>query len=64
MVRSALKYYPELKQDEVRFVLVEATQRILPEIGPDMVPTPPASCASAASTCGSARSWSPASTAT
>ncbi|WP_310372768.1 NAD(P)/FAD-dependent oxidoreductase [Catenuloplanes atrovinosus] len=36
MVRSALKYYPEIKQDEVRFVLVEATQRILPEIGPDM----------------------------
>jgi NADH dehydrogenase len=36
MVRSALAYYSELKQEEVRFVLVEATRRILPEVGPDM----------------------------
>ena len=36
MVRSALRYYPELTQDEVRFVLVEATRRILPEVGPSM----------------------------
>ncbi|MEU4215555.1 NAD(P)/FAD-dependent oxidoreductase [Actinoplanes sp. NPDC026623] len=36
VVRDALKYYPELRQDEVRFVLVEATNRILPEVGPDM----------------------------
>jgi NADH dehydrogenase len=36
MVRSALRYYAELDQDEVRFVLVEATRRILPEVGPDM----------------------------
>ena len=36
VVRDALKYYPELDQDEVRFVLVEATNRILPEVGPDM----------------------------
>ena len=36
VVRDALKYYPELHQDEVRFVLVEATNRILPEVGPDM----------------------------
>ena len=36
VVRDALKYYPELSQDEVRFVLVEATNRILPEVGPDM----------------------------
>ena len=36
MVRSALTYYPELRQEEVRFVLVEATRRILPEVGPDM----------------------------
>ncbi|GAB1689483.1 NAD(P)/FAD-dependent oxidoreductase [Krasilnikovia sp. M28-CT-15] len=36
VVRDALKVYPELSQDEVRFVLVEATNRILPEVGPDM----------------------------
>ncbi|BFU46904.1 NAD(P)/FAD-dependent oxidoreductase [Krasilnikovia sp. MM14-A1004] len=36
VVRDALKVYPELRQDEVRFVLVEATNRILPEVGPDM----------------------------
>ena len=36
VVRDALRTYPELDQDEVRFVLVEATQRILPEVGPDM----------------------------
>jgi len=36
VVRDALKYYPELDQDQVRFVLVEATNRILPEVGPDM----------------------------
>ena len=36
VVRDALPTYPELRQEEVRFVLVEATQRILPEVGPDM----------------------------
>jgi NADH dehydrogenase len=36
VVRDALTYYPELDQDQVRFVLVEATNRILPEVGPDM----------------------------
>jgi NADH:quinone reductase (non-electrogenic) len=36
VVRDALKYYPELDQNEVRFVLVEATTRVLPEVGPDM----------------------------
>ena len=37
MVRSALRYYPELDmKSDVRFVLVEATNRILPEVGPDM----------------------------
>ncbi|GIE95943.1 NAD(P)/FAD-dependent oxidoreductase [Paractinoplanes rishiriensis] len=37
VVREAIgKYYPELDQDEVRFVLVEATKRILPEVGPEM----------------------------
>ncbi|HEX9999930.1 MAG TPA: FAD-dependent oxidoreductase [Actinoplanes sp.] len=36
IVRDALRYYPDLDQDEVRFVLVEATRRILPEVGPEM----------------------------
>jgi NADH dehydrogenase len=37
MVRSALRYYPELDmKSDVRFVLVEATNRVLPEVGPDM----------------------------
>jgi NADH dehydrogenase len=36
MVRSALRYYPELDLDDVRFVLVEASNRVLPEVGPDM----------------------------
>jgi NADH dehydrogenase len=36
VVRDALRYYPDLDQDEVRFVLVEATRRILPEVGPQM----------------------------
>ena len=36
VVRDALQYYSELGQEEVRFVLVEATNRILPEVGPDM----------------------------
>jgi NADH dehydrogenase len=36
MVRDALRYYPEIPQDLVQFVLVEATSRILPEVGPEM----------------------------
>jgi NADH dehydrogenase len=36
VVRDALVYYPELDPKEVRFVLVEATNRVLPEVGPDM----------------------------
>jgi NADH dehydrogenase len=36
MVRTALGYYSELRPEEVRFVLVEATKRILPEVGPQM----------------------------
>ena len=36
VVRDALQYYSELGQEEVQFVLVEATNRILPEVGPDM----------------------------
>jgi NADH dehydrogenase len=36
MARSALRYYQELDPEEMRWVLVEATQRILPEVDPDM----------------------------
>ena len=34
MARDALRYYPELTPAEMHWVLVEATQRILPEVGP------------------------------
>ncbi|HEX8973382.1 NAD(P)/FAD-dependent oxidoreductase [Oryzihumus sp.] len=36
MARYALRYYPQVRPDELRFVLVEATGRILPEVGEDM----------------------------
>ncbi len=36
MARDALRYYPELTDTDMRWVLVEATQRILPEVDPDM----------------------------
>jgi NADH:ubiquinone reductase (H+-translocating) len=36
MARDALRYYPELKPEEMHWVLVEATQRILPEVDRDM----------------------------
>jgi NADH dehydrogenase len=36
MARNALSYYPELKPEDMRWVLVEATNRILPEVDPDM----------------------------
>ncbi|MEE6257556.1 NAD(P)/FAD-dependent oxidoreductase [Plantactinospora sonchi] len=36
MARDALKYYPELKPDDMRWVLVEATLRVLPEVDRDM----------------------------
>jgi NADH dehydrogenase len=36
MVRDALRYYPEVPADEVHFVLVEAANRILPEVGAEM----------------------------
>ncbi|MFI5955322.1 NAD(P)/FAD-dependent oxidoreductase [Cryptosporangium sp. NPDC051539] len=36
MVRDAVKYYRTLNQSDIRFVLVEASQRILPEVGPEM----------------------------
>ena len=36
VVRDAMRYYPELDPAEIRFVLVEATNRILPEVGAKM----------------------------
>jgi NADH dehydrogenase len=36
MARDALRYYPELKPEDMHWVLVEATMRILPEVDPDM----------------------------
>lgn len=36
MARDALRYYPELKAGEMHWVLVEATQRVLPEVDRDM----------------------------
>ena len=36
MARDALKYYPELSAQEMHWVLVEATNRILPEVDRDM----------------------------
>lgn len=36
MARDALEYYPMVGDDEMRWVLVEASDRILPEVGADM----------------------------
>ncbi|WP_058233847.1 NAD(P)/FAD-dependent oxidoreductase [Devriesea agamarum] len=36
MVRGALKLYPDLHASDVRFVLIEAMGRILPEVGEDL----------------------------
>ncbi|MGN9906352.1 NAD(P)/FAD-dependent oxidoreductase [Phytohabitans sp. LJ34] len=36
MSRDALKYYPELNVGDMHWVLVEATQRVLPEVDRDM----------------------------
>jgi NADH dehydrogenase len=36
MARDALEFYPMLSAEEMRWVLVEASDRILPEVGPDM----------------------------
>ena len=36
MARAALRFHEGIRADELRFVLVEATDRILPEVGPDM----------------------------
>ncbi|MBA2573586.1 MAG: NAD(P)/FAD-dependent oxidoreductase [Actinomycetota bacterium] len=36
MARFATRYYDSVSPDDLRFVLVEAADRILPEVGPDM----------------------------
>lgn len=36
MAVDALRYYPELRPEDMHWVLVEATRRILPEVDPDM----------------------------
>lgn len=36
MARAVLRDYPELSAEDLRFVMVEATGRILPEMGPEM----------------------------
>jgi len=36
MAKDALRYYPYLKPHHMRWILVEATGRILPEVGPEM----------------------------
>ncbi|QSB14127.1 NAD(P)/FAD-dependent oxidoreductase [Natronosporangium hydrolyticum] len=36
MARVALRYYPELTDADMHWVLVEATQRVLPEVGPEL----------------------------
>lgn len=36
MARDALRYYPELRPGDMHWMLIEATGRILPEVGQDM----------------------------
>jgi NADH dehydrogenase len=36
MAKAALRYYPEIDPKELRFMMVEAADRILPEMGPEM----------------------------
>jgi NADH dehydrogenase len=36
MAKAALRYYPEIDPKELRFMMVEASNRILPEMGPEM----------------------------
>lgn len=36
MARYATRYYPSITPDDVRFHLVEAADRVLPEVGPEM----------------------------
>jgi NADH dehydrogenase len=36
MAQAAMRYYPELDAGQMRWVLVEATERVLPEVGSDL----------------------------
>ncbi|WP_062440389.1 NAD(P)/FAD-dependent oxidoreductase [Herbidospora daliensis] len=36
MTDDAISYYPSIKKGDLRWVLIEATDRILPEVGPEM----------------------------
>jgi NADH:quinone reductase (non-electrogenic) len=36
MASAAMKYYPQLRREDMRWMLVEAAGTILPEIGPDL----------------------------
>ncbi|MGY0061057.1 NAD(P)/FAD-dependent oxidoreductase [Streptomyces sp. LZ34] len=36
MARDAAKYYPNVKREDMRFVLVDAADKILPEVGPKL----------------------------
>jgi NADH:ubiquinone reductase (H+-translocating) len=36
MASSACRYYPEINRSDMRWMLVEATGRVLPEVGPEM----------------------------
>ncbi|HYJ85432.1 MAG TPA: hypothetical protein VEW46_05225, partial [Pyrinomonadaceae bacterium] len=35
-VREAIEFYPKLSEKELRIILVEATDVILPELGPQL----------------------------
>ncbi len=49
MTEDAIRYYPSIKKSDMRWVLIEATDRILPRSGPRWGSGPPTSSASAAS---------------
>ncbi|QSI49404.1 NAD(P)/FAD-dependent oxidoreductase [Thermobispora bispora] len=36
MTSDAIKYYPTIEEKDLRWVLIEASDRILPEVGPEM----------------------------
>ncbi|WP_067135354.1 NAD(P)/FAD-dependent oxidoreductase [Microtetraspora malaysiensis] len=36
MTEDAIKYYPSIEKKDLRWVLIEASDRILPEVGPEM----------------------------
>ncbi|WP_204042122.1 NAD(P)/FAD-dependent oxidoreductase [Acrocarpospora phusangensis] len=36
MTEDSIKYYPTIKREDLRWVLIEASGRILPEVGPEM----------------------------